>query len=140
MSESENITMECPGCKAKQDLTVWDLINIGTDPEMKEALFGWQVNIFTCGTCGFQAQLPIELLYHDPGRRFCVKYYPVDSLGTEEFYARFNTSGELIEKSGMDGCEEYGMMPHPVFDMSELLRYIVFREVAFEKGRPEGKE
>lgn len=140
MSTSEQIEMECPECKAKQGLTVWQLINVGTDPGLKEALFGWQINIFTCNACGFKAQLPVALLYHDPGRQFCVQYYPMDALGSEDFYAGFDTKGEPVERSGMDGCENYGTLPHIVFDMAELLRYIVFREVAYEKGRSGDKD
>ncbi|CAJ35282.1 CpXC domain-containing protein [Methanocella arvoryzae] len=133
MSKSDKITMECPECKAAQEMIVWQEINIGTDPELKEALFNWQINIFTCNACGLKAQLPAALLYHDPGRRFCVQYYPADILGNEEFYTLFDSKGELIDKTGLSGCEEYGREPHKVFDMAEMLRYIVFREVAFEK-------
>lgn len=135
MSRKETVNMECPGCKTKQDVTVWSLINVGTDPALKEDLFGWKINVFTCGTCGFQGQLPVALLYHDPGRRFCVQYYPMDSLGNEDFYSAFDTRGELLESGDTEGCEEYARQPHLVFDMAEMLRYIVFREVAFEKGK-----
>lgn len=136
MSTSDKISMECPECKAAQEMIVWQQINIGANPELKEALFGWQINIFTCNACGFKAQLPASLLYHDPGRQFCVQYYPVDVLGNDDFYALFDSKGELINNTGQDGCEEYVNTPHKVFDMSEMLRYIVFREVAFEKGKP----
>lgn len=136
MSTSDKIKMECPECKAAQDMIVWQYINVGTNPELKDALFNWQINIFTCDACGFKAQLPAALLYQDPDKKFCVQYYPADVLGNEDFYALFDTRGQLLDKSSPEGCIEHGTMPHKVFDMAELLRYIVFREVAFEKGKP----
>ncbi|WP_424357320.1 CpXC domain-containing protein [Methanocella sp. MCL-LM] len=140
MSTSDKINMECPECKAAQEMTVWQQINVGTNPELKEELFGWKINVFTCNSCGLKAQLPAALLYHDPGRQFCVQYYPADILGNEDFYALFDARGELLEKTDIGGCEDYGVTPHKVFDMAEMLRYIVFREVAFEKGKPVGNQ
>ena len=133
MSDYETISMECPECKTKQDVTVWHKLDVRADPAARDALFAWQINVFTCSSCDFKALLPVGLLYDDPNRRIAVQYYPVDALGQEGFYSGFNKDGEPV--STEPNPEEYMKKPHIVFDMGEMLRYIVFREVAFEKGK-----
>ncbi|HEY3274004.1 MAG TPA: CpXC domain-containing protein [Methanocella sp.] len=129
MSVSEKITMKCPGCGAEQSATVWKSLDSTSDPAIREALFAWEINVFVCGECDFRAQLPVGLRYSDSSKRFSVQYYPLDALGHDEFYANFRQDGEPIEDE-----EESGIKPHIVFDMAEMMRYIAFREIVFEKG------
>lgn len=134
MSVSEDISIECPQCKEKQEVTVWKHLDIVSDPEAKEALFAWKINVFNCSKCGIQALLPVGLLYDDPGRQYCISYYPVDFLGNEDFYTGFSKAGEPVIETSDETLPEYRLKPHVVFDLGEMMRYIVFREVAFEKG------
>jgi len=135
MTDHEIINMECPECKAKQDVTVWHRLDVRTDPAARDALFSWQINVFTCDSCDFKALLPVELLYDDPDRQIAIQYYPVDALGQDDFYSGFNKHGEPISTEANMDKEDYLKKPHMVFDMGEMLRYIVFKEVAFEKGK-----
>ena len=132
MSVSEKIDVQCPRCGKQQPATVWKSLSAADDPGIREALFGWQINVFACLECDFRAQLPVSLLYTDPGKRFAVQYYPLDSIGSEEFYKSFGKDGEPTDG---DGAGTWGMKPHIVFDMAEMMRYIAFREIVFEKGK-----
>jgi hypothetical protein len=136
MSVSEKITMKCPGCGAEQSATVWKSLDATSDPAIREALFAWEINVFVCSECDFRAQLPVGLLYIDPSKRFSVQYYPVDALGRDEFYGNFRQDGEPIEDTDNKSDDVTATKPHMVFDMAEMMRYIVFREIAFEKGVP----
>ena len=135
MSVSEQLEMKCPQCGAQQKVTVWKTLDIKADPAAKDALFAWEINVFLCSQCDFRAQMPVSLLYHDADRQFGIQYYPMDSLGSEPFYEQFGRDGEHFAENGSDELPAYLRKPHIVFDMAEMMRYIVFREVAFEKGR-----
>ena len=94
MSESEKITMKCPGCGAEQSVTVWKSLDATDDAAIREALFAWEINVFVCSECDFRAQLPVGLLYVDKEKQLSVQYYPLDALGSEEFYGNFRRNGE----------------------------------------------
>jgi hypothetical protein len=136
MSVSEKINMKCPGCGAEQSATVWKSLDATSDPTIREALFAWEINVFVCGECDFRAQLPVGLRYDDPSRRFSVQYYPLDALGRDEFYSNFRQDGEPAGDAEDKGNDGTAVRPHIVFDMAEMMRYIAFREIVFEKGVP----
>jgi hypothetical protein len=133
MSVSEKINMKCPGCGAEQSATVWKSLDATSDAAIREALFAWEINVFVCGECDFRAQLPVGLLYVDVEKQLSVQYYPLDALGSEEFYGNFRRNGEPVGDASRKD-DEGTLKPHIVFDMAEMMRYIAFREIVYEKG------
>jgi hypothetical protein len=134
-SASEKMEIKCPKCQAPQEVTVWKSLDVKSDPAIRDALFAWEINVFMCGQCDFRALIPVSLAYHDPVRHFCVQYHPVDALGTVEFYAGFLKDGSPRKAPGSaDDAPDHACVPHLVFDLAEMLRYIAFREIAFEKS------
>lgn len=131
MSNSEEMEIKCPRCGAQQKATVWKKLDTASDPGIKEALFGWEINIFNCSACDLRAQMPVGLLYCDTARGFAVQFYPMDDLGSDEFYKGFRRDGEPADAVSSTDSPK----PHIVFDMAEMMRYIVFREIAYEKGQ-----
>jgi hypothetical protein len=135
MSVSEKINVKCPGCGAEQSATVWRSLDTTSDPGIREALFAWEINVFACQECDFRAQLPIGLRYIDPDKHFSVQYYPLDALGSEDFYSNFRKDGEPVDGADNQSSDGTKLKPHIVFDMAEMMRYIAFREIVFEKGK-----
>jgi hypothetical protein len=136
MSNSEEIEIKCPRCGAPQMATVWRKLDTEADPGIREALFGWEINIFNCNACDLRAQMPVSLLYSDPAKRFAVQFYPMDDLGSDEFYEGFRRDGEPVDADNKtESTEQNRLTPHIVFDMAEMMRYIVFREIVFVKGQ-----
>lgn len=131
MSNSEMMEIKCPKCGAQQNMKVWKKLDAASDPGIKEALFKWEINIFYCSACDLKAQIPAGLLYCDTAKGFAVQFYPMDDLGSDEFYRGFRRDGEPVETVS----KTEGTKPHIVFDMAEMMRYIVFREIAYEKGQ-----
>jgi hypothetical protein len=136
MSISEDIKVKCPGCGADQQATVWRSVDASGDPGARAALFAWEINVFVCSQCDMRALLPIDLLYIDPEKGFSVQYYPLDSLGSDDFYDNFGRDGEPKKVAAHRDDDGNLIKPHIVFDMSEMMRYIAFREIAFKKGTP----
>jgi hypothetical protein len=132
MSASEKINVKCPECEEEQPATVWRTLDAANDPGIREALFAWEINVFVCQKCSLRAQLPVGLRYVDHDKHFSVQYYPVDFLGNDDFYDKFQRNGEPADSAPGDNEEK----AHIVFDMAEMIRYIAFREIVFEKGAP----
>jgi hypothetical protein len=69
-------------------------------------------------------------------KEFCVQYMPIENIIEEEsLNFEFNRYGELQNDSNeeeKDGSYNYMNHIHLVFDMEELLRYVLFRDKLFE--------
>ncbi|MEJ5328560.1 MAG: CpXC domain-containing protein [Desulfobaccales bacterium] len=133
MTKLSSQMVQCPDCGQQQEVVLWDSINVTLDPELKEKLFQGKINIFDCVACHYTTFINYPLLYHDMNRGFLVQYYPFSSLMEDnEFLKMFRKNGK-IKMVGVPGT--YLEEPHIVFDMNEMLRYILFREKIFEVGQ-----
>jgi hypothetical protein len=141
MSMKREEEIPCPRCGKTQTVTLWSSIDADPDPEARAALFEAQINRFDCPGCDFDALVPVPLLYHDRRRQFVVQYFPFGWLDQQEFVDRFTADGrdrqvaEAFERAlrakklppGAEPAE-----PHVVFDMAELVRFVLFRERVFD--------
>ena len=132
MSSMSSHVLKCPQCGKEQETILWDSINITLDPDLKKKLFAAEINSFECKKCGNKAFVNAPLLYHDMTLQFCVWYYPPESLEAADFFKQFNADGSLV---GMPALGAYLTRAHIVFDMSEMVRYVAFRDgIAAVKG------
>lgn len=149
MSINREEEVACPRCGRAQTVTLWSSIDADPDPAARLALFEARVNRFDCGGCDFDALVPVPLLYHDRRRQFVAQYYPFGLLDEAEFVGHFTADGRdrrvleafaeaMAAKKVPPGAEP--AEPHVVFDMAELVRYILFRERVFDccAGAAEG--
>ncbi|NMB79393.1 MAG: hypothetical protein GYA23_09920 [Methanomicrobiales archaeon] len=133
MSSHERLEVECPSCRAKQDILIWKSINVTRDPEMKEQLFTGKVNYFTCSTCGFEGFISAPLVYDDMDKKICVNYVPVEYLEDDGYLQDSFTSDGLVrlvlhKDTAPIADTGYFRHAHIVFSMAELIRYVLFRD------------
>lgn len=135
MSSKKKIDASCPNCQHSQSVIIWESMNVTISSQSKQDLFENKINVLRCENCETETQLEIDLLYHDMRKKFCAVYVSSTSLYENILVFRFNRRGELREftKSSNDK-ETYDYMNHPqiVFDMSELIRYVKFRDKLFD--------
>lgn len=91
------------------------------------------MNHFACPKCDQKGYLLVSLLYHDMDRKFLVQYHPFPAIQSNEFLGQFDLNGHVrLDPSKLtqtiDRKLKYFSDLHVVFDMAELIRYIVFRE------------
>ena len=135
MSISRDKEIPRPSCGKNQKVTVWSTINITADPSLREYLFNGEINLFQCVNCEFKGFLPVPLLYHDMKRKFCVQYFPYESIKEKDFLGQFTKDGQIIEPDFARPIPQiqrqrsgYLLKPHIVFDLNEMIRYVHFRE------------
>ena len=148
MSIKRSEEIACPKCGKAQTVTLWESIDADPDPGARTALFEAQINRFDCPACEFDALVPVPLLYHDRRRQFVVQFFPFGLLDEQEFVARFTADGRdrrvdeaferaLAAKKLPPGAEP--MQPHLVFEMGELVRFVLFRERVFDARAAEAQ-
>jgi hypothetical protein len=141
MSKMKQIEIECPKCDEKQLVDYWESINVDLNPSLRKQLFEAEINFFSCETCGYEAMVNGPLYYHDMSRKFCVQYLPEYWLEDVANFDCYQTDGSLetfVNFSTMG--IGHRSRPHVVFDIEELLRYILFREMLYDRDALEGEE
>lgn len=75
---AQHTTITCPQCRQPFTATVYDVIDVGQDPSLKEAFLGGKVNTVTCPHCGMQGMLAMPFAYHDPQKELLLIYLPTE--------------------------------------------------------------
>lgn len=68
--------MTCPQCGAKFVVEVHTIIDVGQEPELKEAFMRSRVNYAQCPQCDFAGLISTPLVYHDPDHELLITYVP----------------------------------------------------------------
>jgi len=128
--------LTCPQCGSIQEVEIRDSLNVTSDPELRSRLFNADINIFNCESCSHRAIISVPLLYLDMGRRYCVQYYPPESIEDDNFLAQFTPDGKWnfrdipeIVNNELD----YMGNPHIVFSLSDMMQYIKFRDKLYQR-------
>jgi hypothetical protein len=134
MTRLKSHEIECSHCGSKQNVTFWESIDVSVDPDLRQRLFQGLINVFKCQKCEKETFISVPLFYHDAEKEFCVQFFPVDWLQDESLLLdAFTGEGELSTALfQLQETSDYMKRTHIVFDMDELLRYIVFREKLYE--------
>ena len=68
--------IKCPRCGDRFTAEIRTVIDVGDDPELKEAFLRGQVNYAECPGCGSGGTLSAPLVYHDPDKLLLITYVP----------------------------------------------------------------
>lgn len=133
MSSFHQIEVECPSCRARQDIRIWQAIDAARNPEVREQLITGRINYFCCSSCRFEGEIAAPLIYYDTVKQFCASYVPAGYLDDEEYVARTFLPDGTVRAGGFAEGEpsadtDYFRHAHIVFSLPELIRYVLFRE------------
>lgn len=132
--------VQCPCCSNEQKNDVYESINVTLNPELKQKFLNADINIFICEKCREKSFINAPILYHDMEKRFCVQYYPSESLNDDGFFTQFTSDGRIILEGipqTLAESNEYLTTPHIVFDMIDMIRYVAFRDRLHEMIKSE---
>lgn len=139
MSVARTIELTCPECDREEEVEVHQTLNPTIEPDARRQLFEGEINVFQCPACQTRVYVGHPLLYQDMEREFAVQFVPFQAVEDDEYMSQFDARGGLeLEEPVKDLSRmEYLRRPHVVFDPTEMLRYIVFRERLHELNEEE---
>jgi hypothetical protein len=70
--------VNCPQCKKPFMVELHTVVDVGQEPELKEALLRGEINSATCPECGAGGMLSTPILYHDPAKELLISYVPAE--------------------------------------------------------------
>ncbi|MBQ4514316.1 MAG: hypothetical protein II969_15080 [Anaerolineaceae bacterium] len=69
-------TTPCPRCGGQMIADVQQIFDVSVDPMDKERLLRGAANIAICPSCGYQSQIAMPIVYHDPEKELLLTYFP----------------------------------------------------------------
>lgn len=95
MSISRTVNITCPSCGTPQDVTLYDAVNVETDPQLKDALMHNQLNRVQCSDCELDFRVDLPVLYSDPQNNILIHWIPEnDDASRERILEEFDRSIE----------------------------------------------
>jgi transcription elongation factor Elf1 len=139
MKSTRDVT--CTNCGLKTEVVFWNTLNAQINPEDKQLLLEGKVNLFECPSCGHQAWLNTQMLFHDMEQEYVVYLFYPDQIDSPKFLNSFSKSGSYHVDPGFEipKSSAYFKNPHYVFSMDELVTYIQFRDRLFELNKSRRK-
>jgi hypothetical protein len=139
------IEIACPSCGTKHVAQVHSIVDVGQDPELKEALLRGSLNAVACPACGALGMVSTPLLYHDPDNELLLIYIPPGlSLPLPE---RERLTGNLVNALmstlPTEARKGYFLNPRTVLSMQSLMEEILqadgITKEMIEEQRARGK-
>lgn len=76
MPETQIVRIQCPNCGTPYETPIRSVIDVGQNPQLRQAFLAGQVNLAVCPKCGQGGMIEVPLVYHDPGAEFLAVYFP----------------------------------------------------------------
>lgn len=76
MPETNAVPIQCPNCGTQYQAPVRSVIDVGQQPELRQAFLTNQLNLAVCPKCKAGGLLEVPLVYHDPAAEFLAVYFP----------------------------------------------------------------
>jgi hypothetical protein len=122
--------ISCPNCGNNYTAEVYQVIDVGRNPELKAALLSGQINMAVCPSCGTAGQLSSPLVYHDPDHELFMVYVPqelnLDQVGREKYIGQLTR--EIIDNTPAEQRRAYMLQPLTMLTMQSFLEKVLETE------------
>ena len=120
----------CPACQTPYAAEVHQIVDVGQNPELKEALIAGYLNVAQCPACGAVTQISGPLLYHDPDHELFMVHVPVEmGLPLQE---QEQLIGQMVQRAmdNLPPAERRGYMfqPETNFSMQTFMERVFATE------------
>ena len=94
MSSSHETVYTCPYCGKEFTITVWDSVNVSTDPDMRDRAVSGDLFRHSCPHCHTDFMVQARLIYMDPDHKFVIYLNTVPAEPTMQ------AVGEQLKRMG----------------------------------------
>jgi hypothetical protein len=99
MSKSKTFHIKCPSCAVEQDVELYEAVNVGAEPELKQLLLENRLNRVECIDCDSSFRVDMPLLYSDPKHNILIHWIPeTEELTRDAIIEDFDQSLEQINE------------------------------------------
>ncbi len=127
MLPPQPVSLTCPNCRTTYQAPVFQLVDVGQAPELKQALLSGRINVAICPQCGTGGMLAAPMLYHDPAKQYLFALFPQEVKATPQEEEQFiGTLTQYIMRSlPADAPKGYLLTPRRFITLSSMLDTIL---------------
>lgn len=116
----------CPNCGTPYMADIYQVIDAGRQPQLKEMLLSGQLNFAVCPNCGAGGRIATPLLYHDPAHDLFMVHVPqemhLDQIRREELVGRMVQ--QVINQTPMEKRRGYMLQPQTMLTMQSFMEKV----------------
>jgi len=120
----------CPNCQTRYAADIFQLIDVGQQPELKQFVLSNQFNLAVCPQCGASGQIGTPLVYHDPAHDLFMTFVPpemhLDAMQREQIIGRLVR--QIVENTPPEKRRAYMFQPQSVLSMQTFMENILETE------------
>ncbi len=114
--------VQCPQCGTPFAVPVFTIIDLGANPELRNALLGGQINMAQCPKCGAGGQLSAPLMVHDPENNFLGVFTPMAGMDDiQRQKAIGDLTQALMRKLPQEARRGYMLQPMQYTDWTRFM-------------------
>ena len=131
MAQQQSYPIRCPKCGLTQTVSLYEALNVQTDPALRDQLMQNKINTVQCADCAFSFRVDKPLLYHDPVRGLLVYWLPAPAGAEAAAERQFADLLLALTQRQPPGAT---LPPvHLVFSRLELVERIFMLEAGLEE-------
>lgn len=116
----------CPNCGTPYMADIYQIVDVGRQPQLKEMLLSGQLNFAVCPNCGAGGRIATPLLYHDPAHDLFMVHVPqemnLDQVRREELVGRLVQ--QVVNQTPMEKRRGYMLQPQTMLTMQSFLEKV----------------
>jgi len=119
--------VRCPNCRNPIQAQVQQLIDVETEPSAKGRLLSGALNVARCPVCGFEGQIPLPVVYHDPSKELLLTFVPMEAGLSKDDQERSvgNLIQKVLERLPAERRKAYLLQPQSVLTMQGMVDRIL---------------
>lgn len=127
MLPPQPVSLTCPNCGTNYQAPVFQLLDVGQAPELKQALLSGRVNVAVCPKCGAGGMLAAPMLYHDPAKQFFFALFPPEVKASPQEQEQFiGALTQLVMRDlPADAPKGYLLAPRRFMSLTTMLDTIL---------------
>ncbi len=114
MPPSTTVQLPCPNCGATVEFTLWTVLDLGGNPDLRRRFLAGEINVLRCPACGEEGFLPFPLAIHDSEAQRVLFFIPDDPRLSAELL------GQLVNELGSRLMAEL-RAPYPDYLFSPVI-------------------
>jgi len=123
MPETQVVRIQCPNCGTQYETPIRTVIDVGQNPQLRQALLSGQLNLAICPKCNQGGVIEAPLVYHDAQAEFLAVYFPPQVQITEMERQRMigDLTQEMMRNLPPDQRKGYFLNPRQFINRQNLL-------------------
>lgn len=120
----------CPRCRNRFAADIYQVIDVGQQPELKQMLLSGYLNVAVCPSCQTPTQVATPLLYHDAAHELFMVYVPMEMNLNQPDRERLigQMVRQAVDNTPAEQRRGYMLQPQTIINMQTFMEKVLETE------------